>query len=264
MTRTPGNKRSAGMTLVELMIAIALGLLLVAVVIQIYIGSHASYIKQEDLSRLQENGREALSILGRNLRMAGYTSTPMPGNAGTVFVSPTLAIQGVDNGASPDTLTVRYQGSGAGTSSAGTNTGADNNTRDCLGQAIDSNHYAYNNFYIATGTGARLALFCDNTDDSTLNGTELISNVNFMKVVYGVSVSGNGNVDYYVPGALVPSFDKVVSVRVGLVAETPNPINNTEAVYRTFDVLGTTYTPPSDNRSRRLFTYVVALRNRTP
>ena len=46
-----------GMTLVELMIGIAIGLFLVAVMGTVYVGSRTTFVAQESGSRLQENGR---------------------------------------------------------------------------------------------------------------------------------------------------------------------------------------------------------------
>lgn len=61
-----------GLTLIELMIALALGLVLVAAMGYLYVGQRQSWRTLEAVARLQENGRFALEILGQDLRMAGY------------------------------------------------------------------------------------------------------------------------------------------------------------------------------------------------
>ncbi|MCX7098888.1 MAG: PilW family protein [Methylococcales bacterium] len=61
-----------GMTLVELLIAMLLGVFLTGGLIQIFVGSQQTYRMQESLSRLQENGRFAIDFLSRDIRMAGY------------------------------------------------------------------------------------------------------------------------------------------------------------------------------------------------
>lgn len=60
------------MTLVELLIAMVLGLVLMAGVIQVFLGNRAAYSFNEGLSRLQENGRFAMDTLSFHARMAGY------------------------------------------------------------------------------------------------------------------------------------------------------------------------------------------------
>jgi len=61
-----------GLSLVELMIAITLGLILVAGVIQVFLSSKTVYTTQQALSRVQETGRIAVEFLNRDVRMAGY------------------------------------------------------------------------------------------------------------------------------------------------------------------------------------------------
>ncbi len=65
--------RQAGLSLVELMVAMILGLILVGGVIQIYISNNQTYRVTEAASRIQESGRAALRILSRHVRMAGFT-----------------------------------------------------------------------------------------------------------------------------------------------------------------------------------------------
>lgn len=61
-----------GLGLVELMIAMLLGLLLSAALVQAYIGSRTTYQLQDSMSAVQENGRFATAYLTKELRMAGY------------------------------------------------------------------------------------------------------------------------------------------------------------------------------------------------
>lgn len=61
------------MTLIELMIAMLLGLILLAGIIQVFISSKQTYRFQNDLSRIQENGRFALHFLGTGIREGGYS-----------------------------------------------------------------------------------------------------------------------------------------------------------------------------------------------
>jgi type IV pilus assembly protein PilW len=62
-----------GLSLIELMVAMVVGLLLVAGVSKIFLEGKKTYSFQQSLARIQENGRMALEFLGRDIRMAGYT-----------------------------------------------------------------------------------------------------------------------------------------------------------------------------------------------
>lgn len=65
-------KRFLGLSIIEFMIALTIGTLIIATIGTIYINNRATYIIQEGLARLQENGRFANYYLARQLRMAGY------------------------------------------------------------------------------------------------------------------------------------------------------------------------------------------------
>ena len=70
--RTVWIKHSLGFTMVELLVSLALGLLVSAGVIQVYLAGKQSYRIDEALSRLQENGRFAVNLMARDLRLAGF------------------------------------------------------------------------------------------------------------------------------------------------------------------------------------------------
>lgn len=66
------KRQQAGLSLVELMIAVALGLLLMLGVMQIFLSSKNTFASNQELSEIQESGRFALEILTRDIRNAGY------------------------------------------------------------------------------------------------------------------------------------------------------------------------------------------------
>ncbi len=74
-----------GMSLVELMVGVAIGLFLVAVMGAVYLGSRTTFAAQESGSRLQENGRFLMDTLSNDLRMSGFR-----GCASTVAADNTL------------------------------------------------------------------------------------------------------------------------------------------------------------------------------
>ncbi len=64
--------RMAGFSMIELMVAMTLGLLLTAAVLQTFVSLKRTYEFQEEFSRLQENGRFAIEFLSRDIRAAGF------------------------------------------------------------------------------------------------------------------------------------------------------------------------------------------------
>jgi len=61
-----------GLSLVELLVSMLLGVFLSAVMVSAYLGAKRSYFYEEQISRMQENGRYALRLLTRELGMAGF------------------------------------------------------------------------------------------------------------------------------------------------------------------------------------------------
>lgn len=73
------TRHAAGLSLVELLVAIAIGLVVVAGVVQVYLSARQAYRATEALARVQEAGRFAISALMRDIRMAGYSGCADPG-----------------------------------------------------------------------------------------------------------------------------------------------------------------------------------------
>lgn len=84
-----------GMTLVELMVGLAIGLFLVAVMSTMYLGSRNTFVAQETGSRLQENGRFAMDTIANDLRMSGFRGCMPVMPTGNSAVP--LALGAVDN-----------------------------------------------------------------------------------------------------------------------------------------------------------------------
>lgn len=69
-----GTAGSAGFTLIELMIAMVLGLLVIAGIGAVFVAGSRTYREDERVSRVQENSRLAMGELTADLEMAGHWS----------------------------------------------------------------------------------------------------------------------------------------------------------------------------------------------
>jgi type IV pilus assembly protein PilW len=70
--RSSHSRHAAGLTLIELMVALAIGSVLILGLVQVFGASRAAYVTSEGMSRVQENARFALEYLQRDIRMAGH------------------------------------------------------------------------------------------------------------------------------------------------------------------------------------------------
>lgn len=72
MNRSFKSADNRGFSLVELMVALVLGLVIGAAVIQMFLASKTTYRLQDAMARVQENGRFAVNFLAGDIRMAGF------------------------------------------------------------------------------------------------------------------------------------------------------------------------------------------------
>ena len=70
--RSNSTKRQRGFNMVELMVAMLLGIFLMAALIEILINGKQSFTSASHLSRLQENGRIATSMIVSDIKRGGY------------------------------------------------------------------------------------------------------------------------------------------------------------------------------------------------
>jgi type IV pilus assembly protein PilW len=89
--RKPPN--NGGFTLIELMIALALGMIVMASVATTFTTQTRAYSAQEQINQMEQNARGALDIMSREIKMAGYKP-----NGGSVtgvvsYTSTSLTIQ---------------------------------------------------------------------------------------------------------------------------------------------------------------------------
>lgn len=66
------QQKQAGFSLIELMIAMLIGILLLLAATGMFISNKRIYNEQNEMGRLQENSRFAVDILTNDIRMAGY------------------------------------------------------------------------------------------------------------------------------------------------------------------------------------------------
>lgn len=111
----PAARTQRGLTLVEIMVAMTLGLILLGGVLQIFLSNRQAYRVQEVSSRLQENVRHAVESLASDLRAADFfgcvnrnqvTNNLDPAGAGFEEFSAS-GIMGEDGPAgTPDSITI--------------------------------------------------------------------------------------------------------------------------------------------------------------
>jgi len=111
------RSRQSGLSLVEVLIGMLLGLFLVGGILQVFASSRQTYRVHDATSRMQEGGRMALEVLSRDIRMADFWGCASDAlnvvnnldSSGTGYVDFKTGGVGGTEGASgaPDTLVLR-------------------------------------------------------------------------------------------------------------------------------------------------------------
>lgn len=234
-----------GRTLIELMIAMAIGLIIMLAVSTLYVTNTKTYRITDDKALLEEEGRLALNLMAFHLRMVGYgvlqsASPNTSGGGGTTnytagkesiygctggFVSPVAASPAACNGGTgPDAFLVSYVLDSVNSNSA--SQGGVTGPADCIGQPLVGTPVVENRFYIQVNpaTGQR-ELYCAGNGGvapgSNLSpGQPIMDNVIDLKVTYGYDQNDDQSVDgFYTAASLMagttvplPSYKNTTSI----------------------------------------------------
>ncbi len=278
-----------GLSLVELMIAMVIGLIVMAGLAQILLSGRQSYSTQSGVGALQENGRFATFFLQRDISKAGFPRTTGPSTGAptvTPFVVPTLpgtgTFEGVDD--APDQIEMQFhsdpsapfsfqdclgqaaRASFAGGCAAGTVDETDPAGDGCVWQ-VTNRYWVQNGSLMCRGVSPALAYVGDPP------GQQIVRGVESMQILYGVDTDNDSYANVYRNATQVgaANWNSVVSVRVALL------LNSQEAVADTADtqeyaLLDAAPITPVDDAAtavdelrmrRRVFTTTIEIRNRT-
>jgi type IV pilus assembly protein PilW len=116
-------------------------------------------------------------------------------------------------------------------------------------------------YFIGVGADGDGALFMYSSNATgAFTATELVPDIEAMQILYGVDTTLTQTVSNYVTADQVTDFNTVMSVKIALLAASP-PGAGKPAAAVTYNLLGTTVTPPVDTRSRQVFEETIAVRN---
>jgi len=201
-------RRQLGTSLVEIMIAMVIGLFILSAVVVVFVNMQKTFTSQDQLAQLQDNQRLAQTILTNTVQSAGYFPDPktntqqraLTGASGVIAAGQVIAGTS-GTGANGDTLTTQFA------------TASGDGVMNCLGQ---TNTGGSPLVYVNT-----LSVNANNELQCTVNGTTaaLVSGVSSLGVLYGTDTNGDGNNDSYLTATQVAAagaWSAVHSVQVTL------------------------------------------------
>ncbi|WP_207063835.1 PilW family protein [Motiliproteus sp. SC1-56] len=241
-------RRQKGFSLVELMVALVLGLMVGGAVLQSFIYNNRSIVMQREAVALQEQGRAAMEFITRFARMAGFQEHDFRRGALSLGVS-----------GSSDSISIEFQAGGSDASIS---------LRNCLGQAVSSQGWVSVNRFHVNGSNQ---LVCDAKFRESVDGTlkepssstyqadgVLIENVTDMQVLYGVDTDNDQAANQYVQTPSGSDWEDVVALKLCIVLASSKDILSSDTVFKDCDQTDMTATRKLTRQVRA----TVALRNR--
>lgn len=220
----------AGLTLIELMISISLGLLVMLAATALLLSSKYAYTAQDDGTRIQDSGRYAAEIINRSVRQAAYENwdrndAPIVASAGisaniagfdahrlnarTVGITSPVASD--VNGS--DILAVRFFGSGTGDH-------GDGSMINCAGFGVaaatsqDSadEERGTSIFYVAKDASGEPQLYCKFYGKSGWTAQALARGVESFQVIYGIDTDGDSLPNRYMNASALQALDDALVI----------------------------------------------------
>jgi type IV pilus assembly protein PilW len=203
--------RHRGFTLIEILVALFIGLFLLGALITIVQTNRTVFGNQNQLAQLEDSERMALSMMSDVIQSAGYFPNPTQNTLlGSLVASGSFAAGQSISGSTGDQISVRYM-----------TAPTDTNILNCSGlpNATGGNVLYVNTFSVSNTN----QLVCN------MNGTNytLVNNVTNLSIMYGVKSSATAtgnNVDTYMTAAQVTTqnlWGSVISVLVQLTFKNP-------------------------------------------
>jgi type IV pilus assembly protein PilW len=281
MRRFPrmARRASAGFSLIELMIAMVIGLVVVGAVLSAYLGANVSGRNGRALSQITEDAGLALNALRSGISMVGYgnptgivNTTDRFSKAYTgsgifgcdkPFNNPSQPIGNLtcSADAGSDAVAVAYEADRWNSVTNDTNV-----PLDCLGNSLTSSgtyYLNYSRYYVQNNQ-----LFCRGPGNPA--PAALVDNVVSLQVKYGVSVPTPGNPDTYRVARYsnaadmgAPSADNwtnTVSVRICVVIRSAENVLNQKTDYQ--GCAGPVVVDDDDRHLYKAFTSTIVLQNR--
>jgi type IV pilus assembly protein PilW len=218
--------RQRGFTLVEIMVAMAIGLFLTGALLTIVQTNKAVFANQNLLEQMQDGQRMAMTLMADVIQSAGYFPDPTTNAlSGTLVASGAFAnsqaITGLYSAGAPgDTISVRYM------------TAPLDNILNCSGlpnpNPLGGANILYvNQFAVVVPAGQPGQLQCTVTTPAGATTYTLVNGVTNLSVLYGVKTNAGAagnNVDTYMNATQVTAgnyWQNVISVLISLTFNNP-------------------------------------------
>lgn len=232
------KRPQAGFGLIELMVALVLGLIASGVAMQLLLVNNQTFALQRVSSSLEEDGQMLLRYMMADIRQAGRGTAVDGTIAPVVFDSTQAAFAKEGTSGGNDELVINYFG-----------------VRDCQGGGNGTEQEIVNRYFVDN----QGVLSCS----GSLSGgvAELMAGVESFQVQYGIDTAVNGaaGVTRYV-NAGGQGSNPVVAIRFAVLLRSDNNLQ-VDAATSTYYLADQVVNVAADSRLRKVFRSTVMIRN---
>lgn len=241
-----------GMSLMELLVAMALSSMLALLLVQMAMAARGSFRLQEGLAELQENGRYFADLLSVEIAASAYHPKPWVHESTPIG----LMAASVDGSSlNSDRLVSRHW-----------------SERNCFGTLnADQDSAGRPRFYLKESilelSNNNLAISCRygrNAAEMTIqiNRQGTIPQVEVFQALYATDSDNDGQIDAWLRAGDWASTEQVRAVRLGILNSSRESIGAQQE--QNYQVLDFNFTAPDDGRLRRVFSFTVPINRMWP
>lgn len=209
-----------GLSVVELMVAMAMGLFILSSLTGLLLSSRASYSLQDQHAQVQETGRYALEVMARAIRQAGYRPLDQLTHASLLISDEETSVRGLDartlkkntpaleamttgvvNGS--DVLALRF---------AGDEVDGKGMMFNCAGFVVpaalpDDEANGWSIFFVARDSAGEAELRCKYRTAGGWSADAIARGVESFQVLYGLDIDGMQQPLHYLSASAIDALD---------------------------------------------------------
>ncbi len=216
-------RREQGITITELLVAVAIGVLVTLLAVSVMASASAGYIAHTEAAQVDDAGRFAIAALERAAQQTGFADRDHDDAAGQDDAFAQAPLMGLDaaslssdsealanprpaavNGS--DVLALRFAGSGTGS--------GDGSATTCAGFSVGTGQDGWSIFYVGKNAKGEPELRCKYRGANGWSAEAVVAGVDSFQVLYGIDTDAvaDGQTNQYVTASAIAALDAALAL----------------------------------------------------
>lgn len=223
-------QRQRGLTMAELLVALAIGACLLALAVTLLLSSNAGFVAQTEAAKVDDAGRYALAVIDKAARQTAFVDWEREDAAAALDPAAPPHIRGLDaaslsgagaaleqprpaavNGS--DIVALRFAGAGSGD--------GDGSATTCAGFSVGAGQVGWSIFYVGLSAAGDPELRCKYKGANSWSAEAVIGGVDSFQLLYGVDtdLKADGVPNRFVTATDIEGMDAALQLAGATEAE---------------------------------------------